>query len=282
MPDNAVSNPYADRFADPDEPIRVCGVPDHYGASGDCRWPDGNIPWTIVDLLPGLTLDQMKAVASTAFARLAAVCGITPVYTDTARDARVLLGTRSIDGPASVLAESELPCGQTKQCRQWYDSGERWGVFDGQGQGIDLTRVMAHEIMHALGVQHLPAGSPNLIAPTYSQTIIRPQAGDIAELQRRYGPPKVQPPNPPSVPTPTPTPGGNPMQAFLMQMLIGFVKQWLEKAIADGTLTKILTDLLAKLGNTSGMTAAQQADLVIGHVLADPDAQAVTQALTAP
>ena len=146
--------------------IRVCGVPDHYGTS-ECKWPDGDIPWTITSVIPGFTFESMKAAAAEAFARLAAVCGIMPRYTETAREARILLGTANMDGPSGVLADSQLPCGGVRQCVQRYDVGERWTVDDGRASGrIDLTRVMAHEIMHALGVGHLPAGSPNLIAPT--------------------------------------------------------------------------------------------------------------------
>ena len=45
-----------------------------------------------------------------------------------------------------------------------------------------------------------------------------------------------------------------------MQMLMTFLKQWLEKAIADGTLTKILTDLLGKLGTGQIKTADEFAE----------------------
>lgn len=269
-----MSNPYADRF-EFDADTRICGVSDAIGQGGDCRWPDGDVSWTIVSVIPGFTFEAMKAVVQTAFDRLAAVCGIVPRYTDTARTARIVINAASMDGPSGVLADSMLPCGNTRQCVQRYDSGEKWTIDDGPAAGrIDLTRVVAHELGHACGISHIGPG--NLMSPTYSQTIIGPQAGDIAELRRRYGPPKSRP-IPPIIPTNPTTPtiptGGSFMGDFVKQMVLAFIKQWLEKAIADGTLVKILSDLLGKLNSGQIVTAQQMMDEVGSQA---------TQALTAP
>lgn len=175
---------------------RVCSLPDvmPIGATV-CKWPDPNITWDIVADIKGLTRDQVQAGVTEALNRWKKVCGIKPQFTPGNANARILVGSRGIDGPMGVLAESELPCGNVRQCHQWFDNGEPWGIFNGAGQGIDFVRVAMHELGHALGMNHI--GSGNLLAPTYSQTIWDAKPGDIAEMQARYGPPATEPPAPP-------------------------------------------------------------------------------------
>ena len=62
------------------------------------------------------------------------------------------------------------------------------------------------------------------------------------------------------------------MGSFFTNLLLQFVKAWLEKAIADGTLVKILTDLLNKIGSGKIVTAEQMLAELEGHA----------QALSAP
>lgn len=174
---------------------RVCGLPDVMPIGTNvCKWPDGNITWDIVAEIKGLTRLQVQEGITEAMNRWKKVCGIRPQFTPGNPDARIKVGSRSIDGPMGVLAESELPCGNVRQCRQWYDNGDPWALFDGAGNGnlIDFVRVATHELGHAFGMNHIGGG--NLLAPTYSRTIWTPQAGDIQEMQARYGPPDLVPP----------------------------------------------------------------------------------------
>lgn len=202
--------------------VRVCGVPDHFGSGSLCKWPDGDIRWTVVAVLPGFSEEEFTDCARRALDILAGVCGITPRFVESASQARILVGVRQIDGRMGVLAESELPCGQVRQCRQWYDTGESWVVSDNPPSNkIDLLRVMLHELCHALGMPHISDG--NLMAPTYSRDINRPQTGDVAELQRRYGRPKTRPSEPPPAEKPN-TPGGDLMNAILRGLLLSVLE----------------------------------------------------------
>lgn len=176
---------------------RFCKHPDtmQIGSGNSCRWPDGNITWDVVQVPNTIEKQRFVEAITEGFSRWARVAGIKPQYTPGNPSARIAIMARSIDGQMGVLAESELPCGNVKQCRQWYDL-ERWGVFDGPtGDGdLDITRVVTHELGHALGMNHIGAG--NLMAPTYSRSIWLPQAGDIAEMVARYGNPTTQDPAP--------------------------------------------------------------------------------------
>lgn len=176
---------------------RICGLPDVMPmAASVCKWPDPEITWDIVAEIKGLSRGQVQEGVTEALNRWKKVCGIRPVFTPGNPNARISVGSRNIDGPMGVLAESELPCGNTRRCRQWYDADEGWAMFNGSGTGnqIDFIRVAMHELGHALGMSHIGAG--NLLAPTYSRIINDAQPGDIQEMLSRYGPPlpDVQPP----------------------------------------------------------------------------------------
>jgi hypothetical protein len=207
---------------------RFCALPDVMEARTSlCKWPSNHITWTVQAAPPGLSVQQVAEAGQEAFRRWSEVCGLTAEYQPGNANVMIAMGTRRIDGTFGVLAESELPCGQVRQCRQWYDSSEQWGLFDDRGPGgnaIDLIRVMTHELGHALGMNHIGAG--NLLAPTYSPTIIKPQAGDIKEMQARYGTPSENPPPPPPPPA-----GGN---AYILRIQDGVLS-------VDGfRLTKLL------------------------------------------
>jgi predicted Zn-dependent protease len=185
--------------------VKICSVPDHVG-NVSCLWPFPNVAVYAEGMLGGV---NMVDAVEQALAIWNGVCGINLKMAANRSVAHIVIGRGSIDGPNGTLAWSELPCGFTKsqwrQLQQKYDTGEMWTIAENPPNGkIDAVRVIAHELGHALGVQHLAMG--NLMAPTYSTSIRYPQNGDIVEMLARYGKPVVpEPPAPvPTVPQPVP------------------------------------------------------------------------------
>jgi hypothetical protein len=197
--------------------VRVCGVPDHVGAGRVCQWPDTHLPYTILDLPPGVTEVELRAALQWAFSDSdgwSGVCGIEPVYEESARKARLLITTASMDGPSGVLADCMLPCGNISQALMRLDRSEAWttNLIPSQRQ-IVLAKVLRHEAGHGLGLGHAPDGSQNWMAPMYSSADFQAGAWEVSAMVRRYGRRRLKP-----VPPPT-KPGGNVDSDSLMALL---------------------------------------------------------------
>lgn len=112
------------------------------------------------------------------------------------------------DGPSGTLAWFQLvPSSNFKgQILGKFDVAETWlKDANGNGRGIILPHVSAHEFGHGLGLVHSSRSSA-LMAPFYSPTIGTPQpVDDIPRIQGIYGKGSSVPTTP-TVPTPTPSP----------------------------------------------------------------------------
>lgn len=242
--------------------LRYCGVPDHVGSAAS-KWPDGKIPWTITDSVPGISDADLQYIIGEALGKWAAVCGITPVFVESAAQARILVTHRAIDGPFNVLAETELPMGQP-QCHLWFDS-EGWTESQPPEQRrVSIRIVGLHELGHALGLGHVTTQTA-VMNPVYNPSVNSPKTWDIQQLQARYGPPVAEPT---PAPSPVPNPGGS-MQNWLVQMAIAALKSWIQAKIADGSLITLLTDLLNKL-STGQITTADQFEAHVEQLVASP------------
>lgn len=182
--------------------LGFCGVVEHIRThEGVCKWPTPQVTWTITgSLKPRVSDGDQKAAYGMAWDYWMACCGIEAKYTTNRKTANVLMGSGPIDGSGSTLAWSHLPCGNALQLEQKYGTAETWVLSDNPNRyEIDLVRVAAHEIGHVIGIPHL-SDNGALLAPMYNPKVRGPQASDIAEAVKRYGPPKQEPPSPPVPP----------------------------------------------------------------------------------
>lgn len=178
---------------------RFCALPDVMPLAATlCKWPDGEIGYYVQDAFPGLSLDQTWAAFDWALALWAKAAKLKVGRTSSAQIARIVARVKRLDGPNGVLAQSQLPCGQIRQALQDYDSSEGWD------RTIQAKLVIAHEVGHALGLEHAP-GKGSLMSPYYDPSIGSLQKWDIDEIVKRYGAAAPQP-QPTPAPTPAPTP----------------------------------------------------------------------------
>ena len=245
------------------------------------QWPDGDLPWTITDLLPGMTLEEMKADLAWGYDVWAKICGIRPRYTANASEARVLIGTRSIDGPSKVLAETELPNGQ-RQVRMWLDTGESWkDTFDDGSNRIILQLVGCHEEGHSIGFGHAP-DKPEIMAPYYNAQQRAPGPWDIQQGTMRYGKPVIVSPPVPPAPTPVRPSGGvfvdeATVRAAIQKALAiaGWVAKattptWDDQAVAflsQDFVVNLLVMLFTKFGNNLGAASPKAIEeAILAHL----------------
>jgi hypothetical protein len=151
------------------------------------------------------------AAVTAAFAAWSSVANITFVevaddgaaFNAATTSGDIRLGGHAFDGPGGTLAHGFFPPvnGFTAAGDIHFDTAEAWKIGFG-GPGFDIFQVMAHEIGHAIGLDH--TGVPgSLMNPFYTEAFAGPQADDIAGAVFLYGSPVVVPP---TVPVPAALP----------------------------------------------------------------------------
>ena len=93
----------------------------------------------------------------------------------------------AFDGPGGTLAHGFYPPnnGNTAAGDIHFDIAELWKIGFGGG-GFDIVQVLAHELGHALGLNHTNVAN-SLMNPFYSEAFYGPQTDDIAGMQFIYG-----------------------------------------------------------------------------------------------
>ena len=173
-----------------------------YMATGVSMGSDPGGPNVDIRTLSGLGAATWEAQISAAFAAWSAVANITFVqvaddgaaFNTATTSGDIRIGAHAFDGPNGTLAHGFYPPtnGSTAAGDIHFDSAELWKAGFG-GPGFDIFTVMAHEIGHAIGLDHTGVAN-SLMNSSYTEAFSGLQADDIAGAQFIYGARQAQPP----------------------------------------------------------------------------------------
>lgn len=144
---------------------------------------------------PSVPLATWKTEIAAAFAAWSSIANISFVevadsghaFDAPGASGDIRIGWHTFDGPSGVLAHGFYPPanGTTAAGDIHFDAAELWKVAFG-GPGFSIFQVAAHEIGHAIGLDH--TGVPaSLMNPFYTEAFSGPQADDIAGAKFIYG-----------------------------------------------------------------------------------------------
>ena len=155
--------------------------------------PHGATFTALADFMPGgwkaqieAAFDAWEAVAGLNFVEVADD-GVAFDASPTSGHGDIRFGGGVFDGPNGTLAHGFYPPvnGNTAAGDIHFDTAELWKIGFGGG-GFDIFQVAAHEIGHAIGLDHTGVVG-SLMNPTYSEAFVGPQADEIAGAQSFYG-----------------------------------------------------------------------------------------------
>jgi len=171
-----------------------CGCPDFNLSSSKRSWGSNNLTYFIANRDDDLTKDVWDSLISEAFYSWSKVADMSFKKIESQDSANIVINIGSgkedhFDGPSGTLAWAYLPPrpDYMGQLLMKFDTEELWS--DGNGVGMLLKNVAAHEIGHILGLGHSEKGGA-LMAPYYNKDVFEPQQeDDIIRIQEIYGKP---------------------------------------------------------------------------------------------
>jgi hypothetical protein len=128
--------------------------------------------------------DAWSAVADLTFMQVA---DDGAAFNGSTSSGNIRIGGHNMGGAGGTLAHGYFPPtnGNSASGDIHFDTAEHWTIGFA-GPGYDIFQVFAHELGHALGLNH--ATDPNaLMYSYYSESFSGPQADDIAGMQYLYG-----------------------------------------------------------------------------------------------
>jgi hypothetical protein len=135
---------------------------------------------------------QLRAEAAAAFAMWESVADISFEPVDDIREANILIGAMVLPR-GRAFANVTYDTGERSETRQidqaliCLNANERWKVgFGGDAAAYDLRYTIAHEVGHAIGLNH-PGPSGQLMGFRYAEQFRAPQSGDMAGAIALYG-----------------------------------------------------------------------------------------------
>lgn len=162
------------------------------------QWPRGHVLNVhLADLPRGtLTSSDWADIFRDALQSWSDVCGLKWQLVTTKPANGISVFSENEDGPSKTLAWCELPVGGVRLYRMKLDESESWVK---SGRGILAQAVVAHELGHGIGLDHIAESSGKaLMNPFYDPAVVKPLRLDIDQSVLRYGPADVVTPPPPA------------------------------------------------------------------------------------
>jgi hypothetical protein len=230
-------------------------------------WDHTDLTYSFDNCPSSIDCDQAWAAVRAAFQTWQNVSALSFTETEGRADIDVQWSTQDPLGyPGDVLAFAYLP---SDGGDLYIDDAEQWHIGDYSPE--DLILVAAHEIGHAVGLDH--SSDPNaLMYPVATGTITGLGQDDVAAIQALYGPPDGNRPdqNIPQAPAPT---GGEQASGTITDD--NPYEIWDIDALAGETITVTMTRASGDLDPYIGLMDVDLQDLYAEAGDEDGDGQAV-------